>query len=128
MFDASALVRSVIEPRSEARSWVARIGAGIEGFVPDLAYAEVAHALLRYVRGRIMTLQAAREATANVAMLPLERVALGGLATAALETAVAHELSVYDGFYLLLAVREDAILVTADRRLAAAYDRSELVT
>jgi predicted nucleic acid-binding protein len=38
-----------------------------------------------------------------------------------------RELSIYDACYAVLAEGEDAVLVTADRRLAAAATRAELV-
>jgi predicted nucleic acid-binding protein len=41
--------------------------------------------------------------------------------------ALSSELSVYDACYAVLAEAEDAVLVTADRRLAAAVTEAELL-
>jgi predicted nucleic acid-binding protein len=129
VFDASALVRSVVGPKTEVQPWIAQVLAGdLEGLVPDLVYAEIANALLVYVRSGLMRLEDAIEASARLARLPLEAVPLGRLGAAVLETALALGLSAYDTFYVAVAELEDAILVTADRRLAAAYDRSALVS
>jgi predicted nucleic acid-binding protein len=49
------------------------------------------------------------------------------LAIAALPRALASGLSGYDALYLVLAEAADATLVTADRRLAAAASRAELI-
>lgn len=50
------------------------------------------------------------------------------LAPAALLTAIDLGVSAYDGTYAALTQSLDAVLVTADRRLAAAVRSSELVT
>ena len=49
------------------------------------------------------------------------------LALDALSLAVDRGVSGYDAMYLALAEATDAVLVTADRRLAAAATRSELL-
>ena len=52
---------------------------------------------------------------------------LSSLAGDALELALRHGISAYDASYLALAEGTEAVLVTADRRLAALATRSELV-
>ena len=46
----------------------------------------------------------------------------------ALVTAASRDLSVYDACYAVVAEANDAPLVTADRKLAAACARAELLT
>jgi predicted nucleic acid-binding protein len=53
---------------------------------------------------------------------------LSTLVVDALELALRHRISAYDASYLALAERTEAVLVTADRRLAALATRSELVS
>ncbi len=94
---------------------------------PDLLFAEVAHAFLRYVRAELFDIDVARDNVEFVCALPLQVWPLQRLAHAALEVAHERHLSAYDACYVALAHAEDAVLVTADRRLAAAADRAELV-
>jgi predicted nucleic acid-binding protein len=49
------------------------------------------------------------------------------LAVPACALAVRHGITTYDAHYLALAEAEDAVLVTADRRLAEAASRSILL-
>ena len=59
--------------------------------------------------------------------LPLRVHRHAPFAAEALERALALGISGYDAFYVVLAEATDAVLVTADRRLAEAYDRVELL-
>lgn len=52
---------------------------------------------------------------------------IGKLVLPAVGPALARGLSVYDACYAVLAEAEDAVLVTADRRLAEAVTRAELI-
>jgi predicted nucleic acid-binding protein len=64
-----------------------------------------------------MAPEQAREAFAVLRALPLQTVSSSELAPIALDLALAHGLSVYDGTYAALAERLDMPLVTADGRL-----------
>jgi predicted nucleic acid-binding protein len=128
VLDASVLVRSVIEPRGEGAAWVAAVDQGtVQGHTATLAFTEVANALLSYVRAEALTLAEAMAALEALAGLPLH---LHGaeLARPALGVAVDLGLSAYDGTYAALAESLDAVLVTADRRLATAVEHAELLT
>jgi predicted nucleic acid-binding protein len=59
--------------------------------------------------------------------LPVRVHSQARFAEPALERALASGISGYDAFYVVLADAVDATLVTADRRLAGAYDRVELL-
>lgn len=69
----------------------------------------------------------AQEVLAYASRLPIETRSLRGLAASALAAAIRRRLSVYDACYVVLADALDAPIVTADRRLAAALDRVELI-
>ena len=128
VLDASVLVRSVIGPGGEGAAWVAAVDHGtVEGHTATLAFTEAASALLRYVRADALTLADATNALGALAGLPL-RLHGHELAPAALVTALDLELSAYDGMYAALAESLDAVLVTADRGLAAAVRSAELVS
>lgn len=127
VLDASVFVRSVIEPRGEGAEWVAAVDQGtVQGHSATLAFTEVANALLGYVRADALSLADAREALEALAGLPL-RLHGPELAPAALGSAIDLGLSAYDGTYAALAESLGAVLVTADRRLAAAVGRAELL-
>jgi predicted nucleic acid-binding protein len=127
VLDASVFVRSIIEPRGEGAEWVAAVNQGtIQGHTATLAFTEAANALLGYVRADALTLADATEALKALAGLPL-RLHGPELAPAALGAAVDLGLSAYDGTYAALAESLDAVLVTADRRLAAAVRSAELL-
>jgi len=128
VLDASVLVRSLIQPRGAGAEWVAAVNQRtVEAHTATLVFTEVANALLGYVRADLLSLADALEALASLARLPLH---LHGpeLAPAALGVAVELGLSAYDGTYAALAEALDAVLVTADRRLAAAVGNAELLS
>ena len=83
--------------------------------------------MLRYVRSRRLDGENAGEIVEAVLAFPLRVVPLGSVVGAALTVAIERELSVYDACYVALAEAAGATLVTADRRLADAYDRVEFV-
>jgi predicted nucleic acid-binding protein len=95
--------------------------------VPDLVFAEVVNAFAGYVRASRLSREDALESLDVVLLLPSRVSAVRELAPAALQVAVSRGLSVYDACYAALAEAERAVLVTADRRLAAAVTQAELV-
>ena len=94
---------------------------------PDLVYAEVANALLSYVRAGDLDSVDAQTALRLILEVPLRTVSLRMLAPDSLVLAEEIGLSVYDATYALLARATGATLVTADRRLAAAADAVALL-
>ena len=80
-----------------------------------------------YVRVERLTPKAALHGLDVVLQLPSRVSTSAELAPAALRLAVSRGLTVYDACYAVLAEAEGAVLVTADRRLAAAVTRAELV-
>ena len=122
------LVRALVDRTADAREWVRAVETGaVAAHVPGHLEAEVAHALLRYVRtghlGRAEAVESLRVAVA----LPLNRYRLSELVAGALGVALDLGLTVYDACYWALAEALAAPLVTADRKLAAAYERSVLI-
>lgn len=97
------------------------------GSAPELLVTETANALCGYVRSNRLTPSQAGWALgvlidSNVSLEPLSTLVVD-----ALELALRNRISAYDASYLALAERTGAVLVTADRRLAALATRSELV-
>jgi predicted nucleic acid-binding protein len=127
VFDASVFVRAGAYRSTDARTWTARIGKPLRVVVPDLVWLEIANALRRRVTVAGMAQAQADAILATARRFPLEIRGLTDLARPALAASQAQGLSVYDAAYLVLAEALDATLVTADRRLAAAASKAELI-
>lgn len=128
VFDASVFVRAIADGRADAREWIGRVARDeVRASVPGLVYYEVADALARYVRAGSISLAGAVTRLQLALDVPVEVRDDPGISIAALGTAVGRGLSVYDAAYAVLAEAEDAVLVTADRDLAAATERAELL-
>ncbi len=110
-----------------AQEWTARLGREVRAIAPDLIWSEVGNAFRQSVRANLLTPAHADRALSALLQLPLHVQALAPLARPALAAALEREISVYDASYVVLAEALGAPLVTADRRLAAATDRAELI-
>ena len=118
-----------MEPVDEAAvEWIEAANTGrIVARTPELALAETANALTRYIRAGRLGRQKGVDILRYVLDLPLDVASLRILAVPALALAATRRLSAYDACYLALASGYGAVLVTADRRLAAAATRSALL-
>jgi predicted nucleic acid-binding protein len=99
----------------------------VEGYVPDLVFAETANAFAGYVRAGAFDEAEARAKLLYLTELPLRTASLRSLAPDALSVALEHGLSVYDACYAVLAETAEAVLVTADVRLGRAAARMALL-
>jgi predicted nucleic acid-binding protein len=98
----------------------------VDLLTPDLLFPEFGNILWKKItRGEIQP-DEARDIVAALGRMPLAVVPSAGLIGAALEIAVAHHRTVYDGFYVALAVDRDSVLVTADDRLVRALQSGPL--
>lgn len=128
VFDANVLVRAFVDEFAEARTWIERLGAGqLRVLVPDLIYAESASAFMRYVRTGRMDVDRVLAVLARIVRLQFEPIPSRHLALPACALALHHGITTYDAHYLALAEAEGALLVTADRGLAAAASRAVLL-
>jgi predicted nucleic acid-binding protein len=128
VLDASVVVRALVSADSAAAQWVERLGdEDTVASEPDLLFVEVAQALLGYSRSGLLAADVARSHLEFVTLLPLTVWPSQELMAAAFDVALAGSLSVYDACYAALAEAEDAVLVTADRRLASAAEHAELL-
>jgi predicted nucleic acid-binding protein len=128
VFDASVFVRAVARLETPALEWIRRaMRQDVFVAVPDLVFAEVGNALALYARDATLTVSGALRRVAIVRRLPLEVWKVADLVEPAVGVAVSRGLTVYDACYAVLAEAEGAVLVTADRSLAAAVSRAELV-
>ena len=127
IFDASVFVRALVDREASAAQWIDRAVGELVVSVPSLVFAEVANALAVYVRAARLSEEGALARLELALRVPQHVVEIGTLAPAALGVAISRRLSVYDACYAVLADAEDAVLVTADQRLAAAVTRAELI-
>jgi predicted nucleic acid-binding protein len=99
----------------------------VRAISPALCYSEIANAYVQHVRRQLVDLDDARRSLRAAVRLPLDVRSNRSLCAAAAAVAVHTGLSAYDAHYLALAEAEDAVLVTADRRLAEGASRSVLL-
>jgi predicted nucleic acid-binding protein len=117
--DASVAAKWVLPEAHSDRA--AKLGSGAEPIIaPDLVYAEIGNAIWkRAVQGEL-SVATAVEALATAVSLFGALVPMQELSDRAIEIAIQLEHPIYDCFYIALAERERATLVSADRRLLAA--------
>jgi predicted nucleic acid-binding protein len=114
--DASVALKWMLDEAGdrEARALVERGEALI---APDLLIAEVGNAAWRRFTNGQIPIQQAMMINVEIPRVFSELFALAPLRARALSIATELRHPVYDCFYLALAEREDAVMVTADRRL-----------
>ena len=88
---------------------------------------ELANGLAKEVRFGGLDPANATIALEYLLRLPIELVPSERLVSGALSLALELGVSAYDGAYIALASTRHALLVTADRRLAAVYEPAELI-
>jgi predicted nucleic acid-binding protein len=91
-----------------------------ELLAPDLLWAELGNVLWKKHRRQELDQGTARRLVRDFSRMTVEFHATGRWAAEALELAISHSITVYDGLYLALAAGSGCRLVTADRRLREA--------
>jgi predicted nucleic acid-binding protein len=105
----------------EARTLLRRYVGGEIGFVvPDFFWAECANVLWKAMRQGRISRSAAGVGAATLASHNFPTTASRNLLNEAFRLATTFHHSVYDCFYVALALRSQAPLVTADEKLANA--------
>jgi predicted nucleic acid-binding protein len=95
-------------------------GGSLRFLVPDLFWPEFGNILWKAVRGGRISRESAEEAIAALGQRKIPTVSSASLLNNAFTIAAAFNRTVYDGTYVALAVASNALLVTADERLANA--------
>lgn len=90
---------------------------GVELLVPDLAYCEVGTILWKRVRAGDLTASEAEAVIHTLGRLALIVSPSPPLILQALVIGCETQRTVYDSLYIALALRENALLVTADEKL-----------
>ena len=114
VLDASAAVRTVMEPNSPFRT---ALEAADLVIAPDLIVAEVCSAFRKYVRARVLSRVEAEASIEGALALVDKMEPLRELLAEVLALAARSDSSVYDLFYLALARRTGATLLAADGAL-----------
>jgi predicted nucleic acid-binding protein len=127
VIDASVVVRGLVGSDHAAERTRQLAHGRIPAAAPDLLYAEIVNALVQYVRAGRLSAEEVGAALEYVADLPIESTACEELAVDALAIALDRNVSGYNAMYLALAEARDTVLITADRRLAAAAEHAELL-
>jgi predicted nucleic acid-binding protein len=117
VLDASAAVRTAMDPAATFR---AALDAADLVIAPELIVAEVCSAYQKYVRARVLSWTEAEESIEQALALVDKMQPLRELAAEVLALASRVDSSVYDLFYLALAQRTGATLLTADLALRRA--------
>ncbi len=125
VIDASVASKWVLPEPDSDRATALRV-TEVNLIAPSLVAAEIGNAIWKgHMRGDVpaaATRDMLRIAIAHFARL----VPMEGLAAMALRLAVDLRHPIYDCFYLALAEREAATLVTADTRLLAAAKKTKV--
>lgn len=131
MVDASVLVKLVLnEPDSPLAVHLLSQMARSEaiGAAPDFIFVECANVFWLAVRRGRLSASDARVGLSALHALPLTVTPAATLDSSALDLALAHGISVYDGLYVALAQHLSLPLVTADATLATRLVASPIST
>lgn len=93
---------------------------------PELYIAEVGNALWKYRKSDLLPQARCELALAQAVALPDRFEPGGALYLEAFTLACRHLHPMYDAMYLVLARRNNAIILTMDRRLAALAEKLEI--
>ncbi|MEM9807166.1 MAG: type II toxin-antitoxin system VapC family toxin [Cyanobacteria bacterium P01_D01_bin.56] len=93
-------------------------------FIPDLFYIEIANVLRKYVRANLYAASQARSDLDDLEALPFDVTPTQALMQAALDIAIAKNISAYDACYVALSERVKAPLLTLDKRLVNSLTNS----
>jgi predicted nucleic acid-binding protein len=102
-----------------APEFLPRLRAASQVIAPELFVAEVANGIWKYVIAGELAIDSAPGALTEALSLVVHFEDMAVLAAEALREAAARRHSVYDMFYIVLARREGATLLTFDNRLRA---------
>ncbi|MGD1275723.1 MAG: type II toxin-antitoxin system VapC family toxin [Tepidisphaeraceae bacterium] len=123
--DASAVAAAFFpeQQTQAARKLLVRRGPLL---APDLIYCELTNVIWKRWRRNEIDAADAGQLLDDFLSLPLQVSPSAGLVDAALRLAIRTERTVYDCLYLALAIREEGVMVSADRRLVNSLSSTPL--
>ena len=121
VIDANAAAEIVLE-RDAAVDLINRIFAAEKVIAPSLFCAEIANTFRKYVQGGYFDAERGADLYREAIRVVDEFVDVAQLSEEAFFEALRHKHSAYDMFYLVLARRNGAKLLTCDKRLQGLYE------
>ncbi len=100
--------------------------ADLEPIVPELFFAEFGNVLWKRWRRGELAGDSVADVLEALDAIPFEVRPMRVLLPSAVEIAMDHRCTVYDGMYLALAVNEQSRMITADRRFHRAVAQGPL--
>lgn len=119
VLDASVLIKLYLNEEGSRRA-VNAVKKADALLAPDLLWAEAGNILWKYVRRDELASDAAEAILREMLQMPVAVTPSMDLLPQAFEIATKYDRTVYDSLYLALAVRAEAVMLTADQRLANA--------
>jgi predicted nucleic acid-binding protein len=123
--DASVAVKWLL-PEAHTREAETLLADDITLAAPDLLYAEIGNVLWKRVARRDISEEQAQEALGRLLDVEIYIAPTDGLVSDALELACRYRRPIYDSLYIALAVQQDTVLMTADKRLYNAMRETPL--
>jgi len=120
VLDASAAVEIVLK-KSNAVDLINRIMTAEKVIAPALLYAEVGNVFRKYVQGGFLSIEKAANLYRTSCQIVDEYIEIDELSEEAFFEAIRINHSVYDLYYLVLARRNGAKLLTCDKKLSDLY-------
>ena len=125
VIDASTVAAALFEEDHADRArWLLRCGQPLQA--PDLIFVELASVIWKRHRRGEIDIDGAHYVLAGTLRLPLRTTLCTDLVAPALELALSTGRSVYDCLYVALAMRSEAPVITADKRLVNALANTPL--
>jgi predicted nucleic acid-binding protein len=126
VLDASAAVRATLHP--EETAWKRQLDRADEVLAPELIVAELCNAFWKYVLAGASSREEAETYLQQALGLVNRTEPLAPMASEVLDLALHLKRPVYDLFYLALARRYNAVLLTADAKLRSAANSLGIAT
>ena len=121
VLDTSALIRFYVPDGPMPDGLEKIIEEGWRGdallFIPELALVESAQVLLKKEHAGFLTRDESDEIIRNIMRIPMEIIRHRDLLELSLVFARNHGLTVYDAMFLALSKKQNAQLMTADKKL-----------
>lgn len=125
VIDASVAAQWLL-PEENSHKAFTLIDNRVERIVPDLLHSEIGNILWKRVRTGSLSRERADEALRKLESIPLTVCPVAEIMDLSLTIATEYDRSFYDSAYVALAIRERAVLLTADAKLVRALGNTPL--